>query len=173
MRFVNFKFIFVPIVTLFIVIFLSFYWLHKNSPTKADRQINLNDPPQIIQTTPSLTSSKITPTPQPSATPASGITKVRADVWSDFIYPNLVGREDQPNGVFMASPDSVQVITDWYKDRFNKLNYSTSSIVTNNVNGNSSNSLSVSNGANSLNVVINRDIGSDRTTIYLSSSISN
>lgn len=84
-------------------------------------------------------------------------------VGQDFIYPGAVST----GGNSYETSDGADTVTDWYRDQIVSRNMNVKTFVTTKTNGNVLNKLAGANGTIEINVEIEREEGSSKTTIRL------
>ena len=112
-------------------------------------------------TQPSLISS--TPTPQKTIQLLDTPTPTPVSPTDQFTYPN----SQKTGGNTYSTTDSPQVVTNWYKNKFEELNLNVTSLVQTSSNDNVLNKLSGANGSIEISVEITRRANDTTTKIVL------
>lgn len=123
-------------------------------------QANTEDLAQdsYAQTTPIPPTIHLSPTPIPTRA---------SDGYSNLVYPGSSVIENTSRRVVVQSSDSVDIITDWYKDVLTSLGLNVNSFVKTNSNGNVLNSLVVAGGGKEYRVEITKDSSEDVVNIQI------
>jgi hypothetical protein len=109
-----------------------------------------------------------TPTLRPSVTPRVSImmheTSSPTPSNTSYQYP---GSTDQGNGTYITT-DSVNTVTQWYKDAISKDGYNTTTVVQTSANGVIDNTLVAGKSGQQISVEIKKTANSDTVTITVS-----
>lgn len=74
-----------------------------------------------------------------------------------YAYPNAKQIESSSSGIVLESDDSVQLISDWYKNKINSLDFNAKSFTQTNTNGEVLNKFSAAKPGENLEVTIKKD----------------
>lgn len=88
----------------------------------------------------------------------------------EYIYPNSVPLNAGNNQLKLESGDSAQVITDWYKNKINSLNFNAKSVTESNSNGEVLNKLTAAKPGENLEVTIKKDQTTSKVEISVDRS---
>ena len=107
-------------------------------------------------------------TPAPSQSPTLVPNKTSKSSISDFIYPDAVVKSQTQTTLILESSDDTDKITDWYKDKIEKLGANVKSFVVTRANDKILNKLAGAGNGFEINIEISKDPGDPLAQISLS-----
>lgn len=88
----------------------------------------------------------------------------------EYVYPNSRELKSNSKGFVLESSDSAQLITDWYKNKINSLEFNARSFTQTNTNGEILNKISAAKPGENLEVTIKKDQTTSKVKITVDRS---
>lgn len=88
----------------------------------------------------------------------------------EYTYPNAASLSASSNQLKFETSDSAQVVTDWYKNKINSLNFNAKSVTQSNVNGEVLNKITAAKPGENLEVTIKKDQTTSKVEITVDRS---